>query len=582
MPLPRISRATVVHTAVSHQKRGWLGFSILICLLYGLQSLGVALDSPYVVQDDARQHIFWMQRYLDPSLFPDDLIADYFQSVAPPGYKAFYFLWTSIGINPLLISKFVPLFLGLITTLYYFGLSLSLFPVPAGAFVACLLLNQGLWMEDDLVSATPRAFLYPFFAAFLYYLLRNAVVPCLIALALLTLFYPPMALLGLGVLTLRLVRWSAGVRVSAVPKDWILWGGAFLILALVLGPYQLTTNEFGPLTTVAQAQQLPIFNQVDGYYGRAFYFHENPLIFWLASPRTGLLFWGVMSPLVLVAFALPVYGIRQSRPPLAQLLTTRVHLLSQIALAALGLYGLAHWLTFQLHFPNRYVYHGARFVLPLAAGITLTIYIGTQFRRFRADQRRRHRVRQQLGLALPLGLVAVVILLPFSPRFSVANQLYVTGQATELYQFLQQQPHATLVASIDAEANNLPTFGRRSIVAAREYALPYHWGYFSQLQRRTLAMIAAQYSPELASVQRFDTELGVDFWLVHKHAFAPDYVENNRLLKEFAQTEHVLENLASAPTPALANLTVSCARLTTERYWLLEASCINAQGDAGP
>lgn len=582
MPLPRVSRATVFHAAISHQTRSWLGFSLLICLLYGLQSLGVALDSAYVVQDDARQHIFWMQRYLNPSLFPNDLIADYFQSVAPPGYKAFYALWTSIGINPLLISKFVPLFLGLITTLYYFGLSLSLFPMPAGAFIACLLLNQGLWMEDDLVSATPRAFLYPLFAAFLYYLLRDAIIPCWIALALLALFYPPMALLGLGVLTLRLGRWPAGLRLSRRRQDWFLWAGACLILALILGPYQLSTHEFGPLTTVAQAQQMPIFNQVEGYYGRAFYFHDNPLIFWLFSPRTGLLFWGVLSPLVLAAFALPVYLSRSSPPARARWVTTQVHLLSQLSLAALGLYGLAHWFTFQLHFPNRYVYHGARFVLPLAASITLTLYISTRCRRLNAEQRPRQHLRRQLSLVLQLGLAGVLIVLPFSPKLSIANQLYVTGRATELYQFLQQQPHSTLVASIDAEANNLPTFARRSVVAAREYALPYHWGYFSQFQRRTLAMIEAQYSAELAPVQRFNAELGVDFWLLHRQSFQPAYVNNNRLLKEFTATESVLETLAADSAPALADLTASCTRLTTEHYWLLDANCINAQGTPTP
>ena len=59
-----------------------LGFAVFCCYL----ALREGFSSQWVVQDDARQHVFWMLRYLDPQLFPDDLIADYFQSVAPVGY----------------------------------------------------------------------------------------------------------------------------------------------------------------------------------------------------------------------------------------------------------------------------------------------------------------------------------------------------------------------------------------------------------------------------------------------------------------------------------------------------------------
>jgi len=37
------------------------------------------------VPDDARQFMFWMQRWFDPALFQHDVIADYFESVAPVG-----------------------------------------------------------------------------------------------------------------------------------------------------------------------------------------------------------------------------------------------------------------------------------------------------------------------------------------------------------------------------------------------------------------------------------------------------------------------------------------------------------------
>lgn len=67
----------------------WLSLSFAFAIIYGLIALQKAFSNEYVIQDDARQHVFWMRRFIDPDLFPNDLIADYFQSVAPWGYSTF-------------------------------------------------------------------------------------------------------------------------------------------------------------------------------------------------------------------------------------------------------------------------------------------------------------------------------------------------------------------------------------------------------------------------------------------------------------------------------------------------------------
>ncbi|MEB3229790.1 MAG: hypothetical protein VKJ64_02185, partial [Leptolyngbyaceae bacterium] len=70
--------------------RFWWGASLLIALIYALLALNQAIADPLVVQDDARQFVFWMQRWHDPTLFPNDPIADYFESVTPWGFKGLY------------------------------------------------------------------------------------------------------------------------------------------------------------------------------------------------------------------------------------------------------------------------------------------------------------------------------------------------------------------------------------------------------------------------------------------------------------------------------------------------------------
>lgn len=79
-----------------------------------------AVSQPYIVQDDARIHIVWLQQFVDPQLFPNDLFAKYYQAIQPIGFKGFYWAVAQLGIEPLWFAKFLPLLLSLFTTTYCF------------------------------------------------------------------------------------------------------------------------------------------------------------------------------------------------------------------------------------------------------------------------------------------------------------------------------------------------------------------------------------------------------------------------------------------------------------------------------
>ena len=65
----------------------WFGLSVLFALYFALMSLHYAFSQDYLIQDDARIHIVWLQRFSDPELFVDDFLADYFIYFAPWGIK---------------------------------------------------------------------------------------------------------------------------------------------------------------------------------------------------------------------------------------------------------------------------------------------------------------------------------------------------------------------------------------------------------------------------------------------------------------------------------------------------------------
>jgi len=137
-----------------------------------------------------------------------------------------------MGINPLLLNKLLPPVLGVLTTGYCFGVCLEMLPLPGAGFTATLLLNQIIWMKDDLVSATPRAFAYPLFLAFLYYLLRRSLLGSAVLRTILSHYVSA----GLDPTVISLREWTTSSvpepkRLSAV-CDWTSCSAGTVALCL--------------------------------------------------------------------------------------------------------------------------------------------------------------------------------------------------------------------------------------------------------------------------------------------------------------------------------------------------------------
>lgn len=548
----------------------WFILSLGFSIFYGCLGLQQAFSSEYVVQDDARQHVFWMLRYIDSNLFPNDLIADYFQSIAPLGYKKFYHLAANLGINPLFLNKILPIFLGAIATVYCFFLSLEIIPISATAFISSLIFNQNIWSKDDLVSATPRAFVYPLLLVFLYYLSRRFLLPCLIAIALIGLFYPQSIFLCCGMLILQLFKWEKGWRFSQKPQDYrfclLGLGVAFLIML----PYALTTSEFAPIVTVAQAKQLPEF--LPG--GRSEFFKENIVDFFLFGDRSGIFPRYIYQPLIIcTGLFLPLLLKFPNNFPLASQIKPKIFLLPQLLFISLGMFIFAHLLLFKLHLPNRYTAYSLRIILALSAGITISLMVDGVL--YWASQRKNSsKIKQAVAFIFTISIAIILLFYPLlTKKFPHTN--YVVGETPTLYKYFQKQPKDIIIASLADEVNNLPAFTKRSILVGREYAIPYHWGYYSQFRQRVIDLIQAQYSSDLEKVNNFVKTYKVNFLLLDKKAFTPTYFEENRWIQQYQPyATEAKQQLEQGEIPIVAKTLKRCSTFEVNNLIVLEAQCI--------
>lgn len=551
----------------------WFYLSLTLAIICGILGIIPALSHEYIVQDDARSHVFWMARFLNPELFPNDIIADYFQSVAPQGYTHLYKLFSLIKIPPLLLNKILPIILGLITTAYCFKIAIQILPIPLAGFLSTLLLNQNLWLKDDLISGTPRAFFYPLFLGFIHYFLKKSSLGIIITISLLGLFYPQGVFLCAALLTLDFLHFRNQQKLTILTIGLTT---AFLILL----PYALNTSEYSPIITLTQAKKLPEF--FPG--GRASFFSNNNFDFWLTGDRSGIippewLSQSFLPPQVWAGLLLFIFLSFKERFP-TQKITNKIILLPELALGSTGIFLAAHLLLFRLHHPSRYSQHSLRIIMALAGGIAFTLIIDIIRKKLHllnlSCKNKPFQKIKTISISICIYIVLTLLLLypALTNNFPVTN--YVVGKAPQLYEYLAQQPSDIRIASLALEANNIPTFAKRSILVSSEYALPYHQGYYSQIKQRAKDLIQAQYSPNLEQVKKIIRKYKIDFWLLDSQALTLEYVRKNHRLQQLNNTATTLvrAQMENGIIPSLLNVQESCRVLDIQDLVLLEAKCI--------
>ncbi len=534
---------------LNRQVWGWLMLSLCLPLYFGGLTLLYQFQQADIVQDDARQHVVYLARLLNPQQFPNDLIADYFTAIAPIGYKVVYWAAAQFGIAPLILAKLLPIVLSLIATGYLFLVCLYIYPVPLSGFLAALIFNQQIWLKSDLVSATPRAFVYPIFAAFLYYLIRKSLLPCLLTILLQGAFFPQLVLVQAAVLMLRCKRSELGFCLAGL-----------LAAGLVIGTYAITISEFGAAVTAEQMRQLPEY----GLQGRNEYFGVTPLAFWLLG-NSGLRI-PVFPSIIWAGFGLPWLRTR----PLLQ-----AAILRQVLLASLITYGLAHLLLLKLHFPSRYTYHTLRIILSVAAGIVLTVLLEAGWRWLNSANLSRLRAKLLIGLISIFA--AAVLIVPAVPALFLQFQGWVLGEAPAIYQYLAAEPQGQMVASLAPAANSIPAFTGQSTLVGREFALPHHPQYYSQFIQRADDLLQAQYSKSWADIASFIERYSIDFWLIERSAFTPAYFDDQDWLIHSVLQDSVLKivrALEQGKQPAILTAIDRCAAVSTANLVLLKTDCL--------
>jgi hypothetical protein len=268
-------------------------------------------------------------------------------------------------------------------------------------------------------------------------------------------------------------------------------------------------------------------------------------------------------------------------------ISRQIWVLPQLLVVSIALFSFAHLVLFRFHLPNRYTATSLRFILAFAAAIAWLCLLETLLRNWRRTLSIAKasnfpkvvsfkRVLTRVGsVAILLAIAGLIILSPhWQRKFPVTA--YTQGESPRLYRFLRQSPKTTLIASLDPAANNIPAFGQRSILVGREYAIPYHLGYYRLFRQRVLDVIQAQYSLDANVLSQINQKYQLTYWLVDPKAFTPEFL-NKSWIHQYPEAVTAAQTNLQRGVPILKQRLVDCTVFQEQELHLVDTRCLQRQ-----
>lgn len=455
----------------------WACALVAIVLWIGPSLMRVDLNN-----GDARQHVYWLYKYADPELFPNDLSIEYFgsNSVAPYGYKALYAV-VAAHADALFMAKLVSVALLGVTLWLAWMLGAAL--VRENRALAGLLAVAATIILLPLNDLLPpmgfqRTFALPIALLCLWALVARRYLWVGVSWMLSALLYPVIIpVLGL---TGGLVFLGDIVRERRMPPLW-QWNMVMGVGAIALVLFGSGTPEgIGPMVTIKQALAMGEF----GPNGRQDLFSPGGISAVFHHHRTGL-GWSPYSVLAIVIATAVVFALGCRK-----LIARPAWILAGVGLV---LWLLARLFLFYLYLPNRHARHAI-------AGFAIVAFCVAGYALIRAIGKRwvTNDPPLMTGVAILAPLVVIGALLPSAAR---AWQKPVDQDMERAYAFIASLPKQTLVAAHPDLADNIPLRSRRSVLVSSEESIAFMRGYYARLSPRIEASLRAAYASSWDEVE---------------------------------------------------------------------------------
>ncbi len=505
---------------------GWIDkFLIGIIFLFGI-SVGVAtlwqqLTNPYLINDDVRQHTYWMNQLHDGTLFPNDLFTEYSQFLSPAGFQGIYYILTFFA-GPIEIGKILSILLFALTGVLCYLIGRTYHNWQSGLLAAFFFVAVPVFI-DRFSGGLQRAFLFPLIFLFMWIITTNRYRFLGWVLSIQMLVYPVSAVISTTTLIVNgLIRprfWRDMFKTKGAKIGLLFFG---LTLCFTIVQKNIFRPEFlGPLVTKSAMFSDPAFYEG----GRSPYLPFSPISYFFEKElfRRNY-FFSIL--IILAPFFFVFQWIRG---------ITVYRIISPIlalAIASISLFEAAKIFLFRLYIPDRYLTYSLIVLGTLLAAIGAS-FILMLFRK---------RLSKSIVLAILLvfGLISNIQQDKFRRPLIMINATHRAG----LLQFIATLPKDTLIASDPYLSDDIRTFSQRKTLLSYELAHPWFTHYREKVEQRIKDFYSAYFSETLENLQQLKKTYGVDYIVCRKWTLEAKNWQYTRFFTEpLNQTLH--DQLAS-------------------------------------
>jgi hypothetical protein len=503
-----------------------------------------AVVDPYCINDDVRQQLFWMQKWYDEDLFPDDFLTLYARYYVPWGVKAVYRLGQPF-ITPVQFSKVVTAILFVVTACFIFGLALEFKDEVAAVVIVCFYFFFTGFLRK-ISGGLSQGFAFPLLAAYLFFLARENLLASALTIMCASVLNPYIFVLcsvthafylaancgGVLLQKLRRKHSVAPIRQEGPPEESATAGspngglsevsvGKLLLLnvPILLGALLMSLkyiflkpDGLGDLVTWSQMVGKIEYTAV----GRYEILPVPPIWFEFARPWLDVLpfeEWGPIWGWIGVAFVVAVAVYAWTRRNIA-LYARCFRVFAYLMPASIIMWGVADLVLMRLFLPERYIEFSLTIFYCLFTGLSATLAM------------------ERLGLKRIIFPWLVVGTIFVAALRSHQVGIYDYSQYRDLYHFLRHTPKATLIAGHPQLMDPFPTFSHRK--AFLTYEISHTWidHYWEVIKTRTFDFFKAYYAEDPAELRQFCQYYGIDYLLVRDEDFSREVLENGRIYFE--------------------------------------------------
>ncbi len=494
----------------------------------------------YRISDDVFQHTYWMNKFHNPQLFPDDIYVEYSRYLRPWGVKFVYFFLTYLW-DPILAGKILGLILFclsafLITKIGLLDTDNNLFY----ALIYCFFFSTTPTVLCMFPGGLDRAFAFPLL--FIFYIgLKNENYKIMsITIIAGSIFYPLLYPLMLGLLFIYLIFTSInGGKPNLKERNKIYFIISAIIFPLILLIIKCVTRPafLGELMSKEEMLLNPLFYPG----GRSSYFPFHPYWDYLHK----YLFTDFITTLVVSAGIWRMFKLRNWKLPFITFLTCFI------------LFESAKIFFIKLYLPDRYPKLLLTFlkIILLAQGMIFILNLAPTF---------------FLKILYLIILPLCILLYPQNRIYpGIGNIRLMDVNIKKICDYLKDKPPEVYIAAPPYSGDFISAFSEKKVLLKYELTQGWFKNYFQIISQRTLDFFKAYYSNNLEEIINFIHTYKPDYILVDLYYFPPLVLKKRKIYIE--PFNKYIKNILTQQHNFLIIKYLYKAEFVSGRYFLIPA-----------